>query len=552
MKQIAVIDAETDPFLAGRIPAPFLWGVYHETESGFDYREFVAADNMMRFLIGQPWIVYAHNGGRFDYHFLLDYIPTGTALTIINGRIAKFKIGECEFRDSYNILPVSLARMQKTKIDYAIFEAKERIKPHNAKLISDYLYDDCRFLYKHVMLFIDKYGQNLTLAGTAMKTWEAMRDEKAPNDTGGYIYKKFKAHYHGGRCQAFMMGDFDKLFTLYDINSAYPFAMLSQHPISLEYERVTHREHGKVAELFFDLPEAKQGGVMITVQAKSTGAFPMRGDDYSLTFPTDNETRIFNVTGWEFLAALDCGLFYGHIVEFYIADEYTDFTDYVERFYNERNAAKAAGNNADDLFAKLLMNSLYGKFGSNPETYRSYITIDPELVNSDGALVRGQDLGTPHDWVYAGELGNLYLADRPLDDNEQRYYNVMTAASITGFVRAMLLRAMHAIKENGGQVYYCDTDSILCTGENVLDCSGDLGDWKIEGCFNRAAIAGKKLYALQDIDNDKWKIASKGARLNHTDIIEIVNGATVSYAPDAPTFSVHKSPRFVTRNIKRI
>ena len=68
-RRIYTIDVETDPFMRDRDPRPFLWGVYDGEPGGF--RTFDDAEAMMKWLSHQgPIIVYAHNGGKFDYTYL--------------------------------------------------------------------------------------------------------------------------------------------------------------------------------------------------------------------------------------------------------------------------------------------------------------------------------------------------------------------------------------------------------------------------------------------------------------------------------------------------
>jgi len=52
---------------------------------------------------------------------------------IIAGRLARFKIGLCQFRDSFNIIPVGLDKWQKQEFNYEILEESERYKPRNWK-----------------------------------------------------------------------------------------------------------------------------------------------------------------------------------------------------------------------------------------------------------------------------------------------------------------------------------------------------------------------------------------------------------------------------------
>jgi hypothetical protein len=110
---------------------------------------------------------------------------------------------------------------------------------------------------------------------------------------------------------------------------------------------------------------------------------------------------------------------------------------------------------------------------------------------------------------------------------------------------------------------YCDTDSITAVsfGKDV-NLSKDLGDWELEYTYDRVIVCGKKLYAMHSkqkrkcnsdtcIDDEHWKIASKGARLNHKELIEIAAGKIVQYNSIAPTFSMAKSkPTFISREIQ--
>src|SRR5512147_708036 len=92
-KVIAVADCETDPFDGVTIPEPFIWGYY----DGTHYEEFTNTDDFIRYIytLGDT-ILYAHNGGKFDWYFILDYIDDFSKVMIINGRLSKFKIGDVE------------------------------------------------------------------------------------------------------------------------------------------------------------------------------------------------------------------------------------------------------------------------------------------------------------------------------------------------------------------------------------------------------------------------------------------------------------------------
>ena len=131
-----------------------------------------------------------------------------------------------------------------------------------------------------------------------------------------------------------------------------------------------------------------------------------------------------------------------------------------------------------------------------------------------------------------------------MPEERQRYYNVATAASITGAVRAYLLEHMHQCAE----VFYCDTDCII--GNGFKGKIGDaLGDWELQGKYVRGAFAGKKMYALYKSDGEE-KIACKGVKITAQDIFSLAMGKTIRHIKDAPSFSLKGGPRFLEREIR--
>jgi DNA polymerase elongation subunit (family B) len=538
MRDFAVLDCETDPFLVGRVPSPFVWGY-------FDGREFVhyshdTIDSLLEKISEQKIIVYAHNGGRFDYHFLLDKLEPYDDIKIINGRIAQFFMGKAEFRDSFNILPVALKKFElidstgeivkKQEFDYSRMEESERYKPENWASIIEYLRDDCVTLYEAIKQFQSEYGRHLTQAGAALAQWKSISKRAIPKSTPDF-FSHFKTYYYGGRVQCFRFGVIEAAFSVFDINSAYPRAMLDNHPYGLDYIESTK-----------ELAEYPRGPAFFRIKARSMGAFPYRSKT-GLIFPDDNEIREFYITGWELLAAeeTDTAGEYELLSVIYFP-ELISFHDYIEYFYEKRLTAKATGDKAGDLFAKLLMNSLYGKFGSNPENYESFMILPIDELES----LKDED----NQYRLSGDLGPWLLAARDLEDEEMTYYNVATAASITGFVRAFLWRSICLTgKEN---MLYCDTDSIATmSAGNELETGKELGKWKHEGEFIRAGIGGKKMYIFEpksgkDAD---YKTASKGVKLSNDELWKVAQGGTVEYTPEGPTFSVHKKPAFITRRV---
>lgn len=510
-KAICTCDCETDPFIYGRIPAPFVWGFY-----GFGkFHHFHSTEGFVDFIENcDPCYCFAHNGGKFDYHFMLDFIPSGQEIKIINGRLSEFRIGNVTFRDSFNILPVPLAALQKDVFDYTKLEADVRHK-HMPEII-EYLKNDCVYLHDAVSEFIGKYDNKLTLAGAAMNQWKKFHKE-IPRTHGDY-YERFSPYYYGGRVEPFKTGIFDGDFKVYDINSAYPTMMKSKfHPYGSKYKETTRPFDS-------ELPAA-----MLTIECDSFGALPLRGKN-GLSFP--HARNEFKCTGHEFIAGLETGTIKNPSIKHaYVFFDLIQFDEYVDHFYELKKVAGAAGDNAGYLHAKLFLNSLYGKWATNPDNYSAYI------------LGRHGD-SLPAGYSYGNVIGDTQIFCRDLEDNEKFFYNLATSASITGAVRAYLWESICSVDEP----LYCDTDSIICSDGDSLSLGSDLGQWDIEGECDRVAIAGKKLYSCR-LKNGQYKTASKGVKLTPKEIERVAKGEKVMYRSDAPTFSLKSGVGFTVRNV---
>lgn len=489
------------------MPFPFIWGAYN-IDTG-EYVEFTDTKEFIKWACERKRIVYAHNGGKFDWHFIIGEIPLYTRVKVINGRLAKFKIGLCEFRDSWNILPQALAAYKKDEINYAWFERD--VRHLHMEAIRKYLRADCEYLADLIREFIDQHGTKLTLAGAAMSFAEKQRGEKADKSDEKF-YKKFAPFYAGGRVQVFHQGEIGREFNVYDIRSAYPRAMMDQHP------------SGMVLTVWDGLPETDEEiqRAFIQLECESHGAFFYRSEDGSLDFPADGERRLFHVTGWEYLAARDTGtLVAEEIRAVYELAGTIHFRDYVNYWFAEKSANKKG--TAKYTIAKLFLNSLYGKFAADPRKYRDYQTF-PSVD-----IFHAQT----ENWRLESLEGETALMSVPTPDSQKRFYNVATAASITGAVRAKLWRAICAVSTP----LYCDTDSIACVQGDALDLGERLGQWDHEATCDNGWIAGKKLYAFHET-NGKWKIAAKGVKISPEEIKKVALGGEVTWESEAPTFRV--------------
>lgn len=568
---LGTYDSETDGFHnctellcpkchgVGRVPKPFVHGVYLGTDPE-EYYEFDTLEDLVAFVQDKRALFYAHNGGKFDYFPLRPYMNTDEPVMLINGRISRFRIGSAEFRDSLNIFPnTRLADFGvKNEIDYAKMEPETRVIPEVRREISLYLRQDCKGLYDQVNRFRNEYGKGLTQAGTMMKLWEKQHyKQDAPRQTKTQ-FDQCRPFYYGGRVQCFESGVRAASFKVADINSAYPRAMLEEHPISpmpSESRRLPKDE--KVLRTS-----------LIRLTCSARGCFPWRDQTGSLYFPEDSVSRPrrYFITGWEFIAALEMNAVHNIHVEQVLSFAQThSFSDYILPAYEARLSAKAINDLAGAIFGKYKMNGLYGKFGADPSNYAEYLIATTDTLEKWKA--KGYQI------YQSWGAGKWMMERKPTEEqlkditSRWRYYNVATAASITGYVRAFLFKAICA----ASGVLYCDTDSVAARELSDLDYGNSLGQWKDEGDFDRYAIAGKKLYAFhlagapdtynpkwkEDKEDPSWKIASKGVAF-HEDpeapniIMRLAQGGDIEYRPKVPTYSVTREvPVFINRSITR-
>ena len=534
-KLIATFDIETDPgeppildrdgkiLSPGLQIKPFAWGFF----DGSKYVSDTGKDCIEKFVdfirgIDEPHYIYAHNGGNFDFLFLMPWLEK--EMFIINGRIVECRIGPHRLRDSYAIIPVALKAFgDKREID---IQKLHRSKRHrHMPEIMDYLRQDCVGLYKGVAEYERRFGLSLTMATTALKTLEKTYGKK------GAAIKRlsriqdglFRQFYFGGRVQCFKKGIFRDDMKYYDVNSMYPHVMCAfDHPVSDTF--VAQREIDDKTDYAI-------------VEASSKGALPVRTKN-GLEFPHSSGT--FSATGHEIRMGLKLGtLKINRVVEAYSATERMNFREFVEPLYKMRNEAKLRCDAIDTLFLKLLMNSSYGKLALNPRDFQEH-EITP--------------LGGPHPdmadgWEAIAATDSYIVWARSIDaiapeKIDRKFINVATAASITAAARATLARAIESCTSPA----YCDTDSLLARNLPVNDDAMTLGAWKIEAVGDEAAIAAKKIYALFK-DGECVKQASKGVRMEPEDIRLVASGGTYRWQSPVPKIKLTGAQMYVSRVI---
>lgn len=519
LRPFLVFDTETDPFLYRHRPEVFLAGLC-DGKATYQWWGDECIESMVAWLekLNEPHYIYAHNGGKFDFFYLP--WPLGNPHKIINGRIVEARLGKHILRDSFAILPFPLSAYKKTEIDYDKFKRDNREK--NRDEIMSYHRDDLRDTFTLVDSFRERFGNRLTIASTAMRELQEMH----PVPRKGQSHdEKFRPYYFGGRVQCFETGDLRGHWKAYDVNSMYPSVMKNAlHPIGSEYDFTTDIK---------TILDSEAPGFAI-IHCHSNKALPTIANDGRLVFP--DAVGRFHATTHEIRAAVDLGLLEIHECEAaYLSRNSDSFGAFVTRFAAEKSAAKKSGDKVSELFAKLMLNSAYGKFGANPENYY------------DWKFITSEELWNPFEWELFEDWGWLLILRKPAARREFSYFDVATAASITGAARACLLGAIAKSR----RAIYCDTDSIICES---LDCEIDetkLGAWKLEAEGNRAIILGKKLYCLIK-DGKVIKSANKGVQMALQDFITVSQNKEYTYFRDTPTFKKDGNVTFIQRTIKGI
>ena len=167
------------------------------------------------------------------------------------------------------------------------------------------------------------------------------------------------------------------------------------------------------------------------------------------------------------------------------------FTEYIDKWIKVKIEATKNGNKGMRSLAKLMLNSLYGKFATSLDIQSKYPYLEDGIVK-------------------------YYLSDKETRNGLYLPIGIF----ITSYAREKTIRTSQAIKtysiEKYGKdlYYYSDTDSIhtgLPIDELKQFCDIDdvaLGKWAFEASFSSARFVRQKCY-LEKI-NDEIKITCAG------------------------------------------
>ena len=277
---------------------------------------------------------------------------------------------------------------------------------------------------------------------------------------------------------------------VFDVNSLYPSVMKNERlpfgdPIFFEGKYETDKLYNLFVQTISCSFEIKEG-MIPTIQIKNNLSFlpneyvtSSNGDIVTLTLTNvDLELffehyQVYDLTyhsGWKFKSIK--GL----------------FSSYIDFWSNMKIKSKKEGNKAMYIISKLMLNSLYGKFGLNPNVRGKF----PYL--SDDGIVKYS--------MYPAEIrDSIYIPVASFITSYARNKTIKTSQKIKDF----------SIKTFGKDYYvYSDTDSIHCLFKDdtllkdIIDIDDyRLGYWKLESKFKQAKFLRQKCYIEIDYDNNK-------------------------------------------------
>lgn len=491
----------------------WLWGMCSVDDPDDTIAWGIDIDSFMRWVSAQTTHTYFHNLG-FDGRFLLDWLMNnghrwvddrrlrkGEFTTLISGQGHFYTItvrwhngNRTEFRDSLKKLPMSVSSVAKA---FKLDEAKGSIDYHAFRPVGyeptddelEYLFNDVRIIARALKQEIDEGMTRLTVGSDSLAEFKNLFGKKLfdrmfpilPSSMDAEIRRSYRGGftYVDPRYAKERIGEGQ----VYDVNSLYP---------SVMYDRIL--PYGE-PEYFAGPPPApaERGDyplfiVTLTftaklkpehipcIQIKANPFFMGTVYQTEITDPVTMTCTSVDLDLWmdhydlEILSWDGGWRFHGTSGM---------FCDYIDKWMD----IKISSTGGMKQIAKLHLNSLYGKFATNPN-----VTQKVPVLDDDGVV-------------------QLVMGDEEVRDPV--YTPVGTF--ITAYARDVTIRAA---QHHYDRFVYADTDSLhlLTVGDEipdpkceVPDCTGHpvklnvdpdmLGAWKHETVFESAVYWRAKCYS---------------------------------------------------------
>lgn len=473
---------------------------------GKEYRDFETLLEFFDYLFETSYenrVIYAHFGGKYDFMFLLEHlfahskyhvssmIPRGSGILCFDVICPTRSSVKLTFRDSSAMLPHSLRSLcenfkvahQKLEVDY---DAIKCVTPE----LREYLEHDCKGLHQCIERYyewdlIKDAGPSFTIAGQAMKILRLFIKDPIPGLSQS-IDSFVRVAYFGGRTEIFKplfdgrsFSKIEKKLYCFDVNSLYPTVMRA-HDYPGRFLRYTYTYERDEIGFYDATVEVPKGmyvpplGVVHEIEGSKkfifpTGVFSGRWSTCELNYAESIGVKILS-TGK------------GAIFE----NAGPIFRNFVDTLYQIRQ--EAPRDSVDNVLAKLILNSCYGRFGL--QRMREMIEMDEGQMGA----------------IPLCEIGPLNRRIRlvKVPKEVESFTNVAVAAWVTSQARIHMHKIYVKCQD---ELYYTDTDSLFTT--MIFEDEAGLGALKLEyesdsACFllPKTYKAGKKV-VMKGFDRKK-------------------------------------------------
>jgi len=485
-KLFAVTDFEASKWINYLCNGYYDGTTYSEFTDLTDYFDFLHETDIPN--------IFAHFGGIYDFLFILgwifdndDYelkslIPRGSAIlcfTISSNISGK----DFTFYDSSALLGFSLRNLainfnvetKKGEVDY------DSLTKVTTELL-DYMKDDHLALYQVLERFfqwdlIALHGWKPTLASLALNIFkkEFYPKKKKLFSLDKDVDRFVRKSYQGGRTEIFNMVYTNNKSPLYcyDVNSLYPTVMRdNEFPSKPKFTTTDFLPdemgfyHCRVFCPDMHIPIL---GAKIKLDKSESFIFPKGEFDgywttHELNYALKNKYKIVEI-------------YQGIIFE----NDGKIFKNYVNYFYNKRKNSKT---DTDKIICKLLLNSLYGRFGMDTEKDQLHLEkhIEGETYHSTLITPSGNEV--------------TFCTSK---EEIRTFTNVAVASYVTSYARVLMHKKI--VKDAKNKVWYMDTDSLFTPVK--LKTGEELGDLKEEYKVYRACFMLPKTYLVEGVDLKK-------------------------------------------------
>nr|CAA36327.1 DNA polymerase [Neurospora intermedia] len=339
-----------------------------------------------------------------------------------------------------------------------------------------------RKIYEKFMIDCTKYPTIPSLAFAIFRK-KYLVEDMIPN-IKSKLHNIIKLSYFGGICELYK--PFGVNIKSYDVNSLYPFAMkYFKMPSGIpKYVKGTLQNIVRFTDSICEVPFGFYNVKVKTPLNLDKPFLPTR-----LNTPAGTRTAfpLGQWEGWYFSEEILNAMKHGYEFEFiegYLFEESSMFDEYIDLLYNiKKNSPKES---PWYYISKLLMNSLYGRFGLNSEGEEIFITSEEE----GDAIIATKEYVT----ITPLSSGNVLISAKlPEEAFGDMNISVPISSAIAAYSR---IHMSHFLTKYSNNIYYIDTDGIkvdIDLDKDEVD-SKELGKMKYEYVFEEYTSLGPKVY----------------------------------------------------------